>query len=191
MKRPPEDLAAKIRAVSDQFLGTGMAVTVDDVAIAADVPRATLYYYFAGRDDLVNFFLTDHLDRVAAVIPAAAASGGSVIERIEATLRAILRALADQAALCIELPVVLTQTGDFTGVVATTERVMLAPLRELLIEGRATGDLKVVDLDVAVQSLLGAVFFTAMLQTTAIGSFDDVAVGDALIPQLIGGLADV
>lgn len=166
-----------------------MAVTVDDVATAADVPRATLYYYFAGRDDLVNFFLTDHLDRIAAVIPAAAGSEGTIVERVGATLRAILEALAEHPALCIELPVALTQTGDFTEVVASTERVMLSPLRELLIEGRATGELRVADLDVAVQSLLGAVFFTAMLQTTATGSFDDVAVADALVPQIIEGLA--
>jgi hypothetical protein len=82
----------------------------------------------------------------------------------------------------------LVQSGDFSEVVANTERVVLAPLRQLLIEGKATGDLTIPDLDVAVQSIMGALFFTAMLQTTASGHFDSTAVGDALVPQLIDGL---
>jgi len=163
-----------------------MAVTVEDVA---NVPRTTLHYYFAGREDLVNFLLNDHLDRVSAVIPAAVNSGGTILQRLDTTLRAILDALAERPALCTELPVALTQSGDFSEVVANTERVVLAPLRQLLIEGKATSDLTIPDLDVAVQSIMGAIFLTAMLQTTGSGHFDSKAVADALVPQLIDGLS--
>ena len=46
MKQPPEDLAQKLIDASSQFGGTGLDVSMDQVAQAADVPRATLYYYF-------------------------------------------------------------------------------------------------------------------------------------------------
>ncbi len=188
MKKPPEELAAKIRAVSDKFMGTGLAVSVEDVARLADVPKATLYYYFAGRDDLVNFFLNDHLDRIGAAIPGAAAGDGPVIDRLRSTLQAILGAIAEHPALCIELPVALTQSGDFAEVVHNTERVVLAPLRELLIEGRAKGELDIADLDIAVQATMGSLFFTAMLQITAHGDLDAAKVGGPLIGQIVDGL---
>ena len=35
---------------------------------------------------------------------------------------------------------------------------------------------------------MGSVFFTAMLQTAAKGSFDAATIADALVPQLIEGL---
>ena len=78
MKHPPEDLASKLIAASDQFVGTGLDVSIDDVALAAGVPRATLYYYFSGRDDLVSFYLLHKLNSVGDDIAKAAAGEGSV-----------------------------------------------------------------------------------------------------------------
>ena len=44
MKTPPEDIQRKLIAAADQFTGTGFNVSVDELAKATDVPRATLYY---------------------------------------------------------------------------------------------------------------------------------------------------
>ena len=40
----------------------------------AEIPRATLYYYFSGKDDLIEFFMNDRMDRVRTAIEKAAAS---------------------------------------------------------------------------------------------------------------------
>ena len=73
MKRPPDDLVEKLLAVSDQLTGTDLNVSVDDIAKMANVPRATLYYYFAGKEDLLSFFLSDKLHRVSVAIGKAVA----------------------------------------------------------------------------------------------------------------------
>ena len=146
MKHPPEDLASKLIAASDQFVGTGLDVSIDDVALAAGVPRATLYYYFSGREDLVSFYLLHKLNSVGDAIAKAAAGEGSVRERLENMTREVLRAMAAQPALCTELPAALRTAGpNVTEIAGNAERVLMAPVRELLIEGRATGELAVAD----------------------------------------------
>ena len=100
MKQPPEDLAQKLIDASSQFGGTGLDVSMDQVAQAADVPRATLYYYFSGKEDIVDFYLSHKLDSVSVAMEKAAASEGTVIDRIGAVVRAVLHAMA--AAPCID-----------------------------------------------------------------------------------------
>ena len=82
MKRPPEELAEKLLAVSDQLSGTDLDVSIDDIAKMADVPRATLYYYFSGKEDLISFFLSDKLHRASVAIGKAVAGEGTVVERL-------------------------------------------------------------------------------------------------------------
>ena len=54
MKQPPVDLAQRLVGASDQILGAGGDVRLEDVAATVGVARTTLYYYFSGRDDLVS-----------------------------------------------------------------------------------------------------------------------------------------
>ena len=73
MKKLPDDLATKLLDASHQLpAGSGFDVSVDEVAQLADIPRATLYYYFSGKDDLVEFYMNDLMDRTRAAIQKAA-----------------------------------------------------------------------------------------------------------------------
>ena len=188
MKKPPEELAQKLLAVSDQLTGTDLDVSVDDIAKMADVPRATLYYYFSGREDLISFFLSDKLHRVSVAIGKAMAGEGSVVERLENTLAAVMTAMAEHPALCTEMPGAVKEAAKFGEVVNEAERVMLAPFRELLIEGKATGELAIQDVNTTSIALLGAVNMVAMFQLVQTGSIDLEATNAALIPALVNGV---
>jgi AcrR family transcriptional regulator len=190
MKRPPADIAERLIEVSDQLRGTGFDVTIDDVAKMADVPRATLYYYFSGKDDLVAFFLAHKLDSIERVLIDAARGPGSVSERIEAALRAVLDAFADHPALCTDLPVAVLRAGNFQEVASRLERVVLSPLRELLIEGRATGELQVSDPGLVATALVGGLTQASSMQVLRGEAVDPQAIGDALIPIFVSGLAN-
>jgi AcrR family transcriptional regulator len=189
MKRPPEDLAQKLIDVSDQFKGTGFDISIDEVASAADVPRATLYYYFSGRDDLVSFFMNDKLDRMHTTVQKAAASEGSPIERMELVIREVTRKLIEYPVLCMELPIALRRSDDFTEVMLNAERTVGAPLRELLIEGRALGEFDFEDLDVIITAMNGAVMQVAMMEVLRNPEPDADAVADKLAAAIIRGLA--
>lgn len=189
MKRLPEDLAAKLLDVSDELpKGRGFDITIDEMAKLAGIPRATLYYYFSGRADLVQFYLNDKLERTAQAIEKAAAGEGTLVERLESVLTAILHALAAHPRMCVELPAALKAIDEFEGVVANAQRWVLSPLREILIEGRTTGELVVPDVDLAAVSLVGALNMVGMFQIVTTGTFDAETTAQALVPQLMRGL---
>lgn len=190
MKQPPDDIADKLIAASREFRGTGLDVTMEEVAEAADIPRATLYYYFSGRDDLINFYLAHKLDTVSVVMQKAAAGEGTVVERLGALIRAVLHSMAAQPAICTELPEALRKArNNFSELALKADVVMREPIRDLLIEGKANGELDVSDVDIAIDALHGAVGQVAMIRITMTGELDADEVADGLIPLVMKGLA--
>ncbi len=189
MKQPPEDLVDKLLDAASHFSGTGLDVSMEEVAEAAGVPRATLYYYFSGRDDLINFYLTNKLDSVTAAMEKAAASEGTAIDRISAMVRAVLHSMAAQPALCTELPHALHRAGtSFSEVAMKAEAVMRQPMRDVLIEGKASGELNVPDVELVIDALHGAVGQVALIRLTRDGTFDPDEVADQLVPLIATGL---
>lgn len=175
-------------SVSDQLTGTDLDVSVDDIARMADVPRATLYYYFSGKEDLVSFFLSDKLSRASVAIQKAVAGEGPLVERLEETLRSVMRVMAEHPALCTEMPGAVKEAAKYGEVVNEAERVMIAPFRELLIEGKASGELAIEDVDTAAIALLGAVNMVGMFQLVQTGAIDVKHTNEVLIPMLVQGI---
>ena len=159
---------------------------MDDLAVATGIPRATLYYYFSGKNDVLSFLLTQKVLRGTAVVAEAAAGSGTPTERLAAVLRAMLHAMAESPVLCTRLLgwMVTERGGD---VFVETERALMAPVRELLIEGRAAGEFSDLDPFDAATALMGAVSMVAMRHATS-GSFDPDAIADRLVPSLLDGL---
>ena len=62
-KRPPERSAEAVWAVAHDVIGRGGQVRLEDVAEATGIPRATVYYYFPGRDPFVEWVVTEELRR--------------------------------------------------------------------------------------------------------------------------------
>ena len=188
MKRLPEDISKKLVDASEKLSGTNLDISIDDIAQLADIPRATLYYYFSGKDDLIGFFLSDKLNRASVAIQKAINSEGTVVERLEKTLISVMEAMAEHPTLCTEMPAAIKEAGKYEDVVNGADRLMLAPFRELLIEGRATGELVIPDVNTAAIALMGAVNMVAMFQLVQTGTLDVEKTNQALIPQLIQGL---
>ena len=189
MKRLPDDLAQRLIEVSDQFRGTGLDISIDEVATAADIPRATLYYYFSGRDDLVSFFVNEKLDRMHETLQKAAASEGTPTERIERVIREVTIKMIEYPVLCMELPIAIRRQEDFAEVVMHADQTVSAPLRELLIEGRATGEFAFDDLDVVITAMSGAIMQVAMVEVLRSPEPDAAATANKLTQSIMSGLA--
>jgi len=189
VKTPPDAIAERVIAAYEELEGSGMDMSVDEIAEKAEIPRATLYYYFSGKDDLVAFFVNDKLTRVATAIAKAAAAEGSSSDRLSNAIRSIVVAMVEHPALCTELPHAVKRAGQFAEVAANADRVVMAPMRELLIEGRATGELTVPDARVASQALAGAIMHTTMMRLTLSDEpVDAELLGDQLATTLVEGL---
>ena len=188
MKKLPEDISMKLIDASEKLSGTNLDISIDEMAQLADIPRATLYYYFSGKDDLVGFFLADKLSRASDAVQKAINSEGSVVERLERTLASVMGAMAAHPTLSTEMPAAIKEAGKYEEVVNGAERMMLAPFRELLIEGKATGELIISDVNTTAVALMGAVNMVAMFQLVQTGTLDVDKTNSALIPQLVRGL---
>jgi TetR/AcrR family transcriptional regulator len=189
VKTLPEDLATKLLDAGERLPhGHGFRASIEEIAALSGVPRATLYYYFSGRDDLVQFFINDKLERTAQAVEKAVAIEGSVVERLEAVLLGILRAFAAYPRMCVELPGVVTELGSFESVAGNVRRAVVAPLRALLEEGRASGELVVEDPDLAAVSFLAALNMAAISRILTTGGLDADATASAIVPQLVRGV---
>src|SRR5215813_9410046 len=89
MKTPPADLAERLIAVSETVLGADPPPRLEDVATAIGASRASLYYYFSGRDDLVAFLLARHARAGAAAVAEAVNPEAAPAERLRLTVEAL------------------------------------------------------------------------------------------------------
>ena len=189
MKKLPEDLANKLLDASHQIPeGSGFDISVDEIARIAEIPRATLYYYLSGKDDLVEFYLNDMMDRTRAAIQKAAASEGTSADRLANVMTAVIGAFAEYPKMCLELPSAIKAGQDHAALMANMDRSVMAPFREVLIEGRATGELSFTDVDVAADAIMGALHMVSMKTLIMKGEIDVEELAGAVVPQLVNGL---
>jgi TetR/AcrR family transcriptional regulator len=186
VKTPPPELAERLWAAGDRVLEPGTDVRIDELAELTGVPRATLYYYFSGKDDVLAFLLAQKIERGTAAVSDAAKQPGTPTQRLEAVLRAMLRAMAEHPALCTRLMGSIVNDGG-SQVIQEIERAIMAPVRELLEAGQVAGEFADVDPVDATTSLIGAISMVAMRHTIN-HDFDPDAVAAHLVPQLLHGL---
>ena len=128
------------------------------------------------------------LTRVGDAVVKAATGEGSLQDRLAAALTAVLHALAEHPVLSVELSTAVKQTDDFQEVMTAVDRVVLAPLRGLLEEGRAIGELHVADVPATAIALMGALNTVGMMQVVTTGTIDAEGTAPTLVSQLINGL---
>ena len=186
MKQPPADLAERLWEVSDRFLALGSDLKVDELAELTGVPRATIYYYFSGKDDVMAFLLAQKVERASVIVAEAAAGPGTPSDRLQRVFRAMLQQMADHPALCTRLMCWMT-TPTAGHLVIDAQRSLMAPLRALFLEGKATGEFGEIDPVDATTAVMGALSMVAMHHTLN-GDFDPQVVADTLIPWLFDGL---
>jgi TetR/AcrR family transcriptional regulator len=187
VKQPPAELAERLWEVSDQFLALGSDVKVDELAELSGVPRATIYYYFSGKDDVMSFLLAQKVERASPAVAEAAASPGTPAERLSRVVRVMLRKMAEQPALCTRLMCWMASAAA-EQLVIDAQGAFMAPVRALFADGRAAGEFADIDPADATAAVMGAVSMVAMRHTVN-GDFDPDSIADSLIPSLLEGLA--
>lgn len=189
MKKLPEDLANKLLDASHQIPeGSGFDISVDEIARIAEIPRATLYYYLSGKDDLVEFYLNDLMDRTRAAIQKAAASEGTSADRLAQVMTAVIGSFAEYPKMCLELPSAIKSGQDHVALMANMDRSVMTPFREVLIEGKAAGELTLIDVEVAADAIMGALHMVSMKTLITEGAIDVEELAGAVVPQLVNGL---
>jgi AcrR family transcriptional regulator len=185
MKTPPDHLAARLYDASAQILRLDSEVKLDDVANTIGVPRATLYYYFSGRDDLTEYLLTRHLEAGSEVFAPVLSSESTAGDKLRELLLAMTGFLAESPGVCGGL---LSAMGSGIGmqeVMSANERAIAAPLRNLLIEGRESGEFNFDDPADTANILLGAMLIAVLGRAVEGRSLSDTEFYRSVADQLV------
>lgn len=161
MKTPPPALAERLVAASEQVLHPSRDMRLEEVATLVGSKRATLYYYFSGRDDLIAYLLEEHLTAAAAAIGEAAGDGPPEA-RLRAALTALIGFLDQRPGVCAGLLSFAGATGRMHAVMAAKDTLIAAPIRDILDAGVAAGFFAAGDTMDATNAVLGAVMIATM-----------------------------
>ncbi|HVW32852.1 MAG TPA: TetR/AcrR family transcriptional regulator [Acidimicrobiia bacterium] len=190
MRVIPEGITERLEAAARVFADQGFDQTrIEDLAEATGVPRATLYYYFAGKEDILAWLLRRMLAEVAEVVAGAAAGGGPARVRLEAVLRAKIDVMARHPATCRALIADLGRAGRIPDIAEAIQVAFHQPVRRLLAEGEADGSLRAVDdPETAASAFYGAVTTAAAHFVVADNRVDPDRVAAEVTRFVLGGL---
>ncbi|MEZ0228774.1 MAG: TetR/AcrR family transcriptional regulator, partial [Planctomycetota bacterium] len=179
---------AILRGAARAFREKGVAAAgMREIAEAADLSPANLYYYFESRDELVYFCQDYSLDRMLEAVVRATEATGSPAEQLRAVIEAHLACILDEldgAAAHLEvegLPPLLRAriVAKRDGYEAAIRRIVRAGVR-----GRA---FVACDATLVTRAILGAVNWTARWFRPD-GSQTPAAVAAAFSDYLVRGL---
>ncbi len=92
MRPMPAGMREKVLAAAELIADHGLDATkMEDIAAATGVPKATLYYYFDGKEDILAFLFNEILDEVARAVDAALRTDGTAADRLRVAIVAHLR----------------------------------------------------------------------------------------------------
>lgn len=159
MRTLPPAMRQKVLAAADLFAEHGLDATkMEDIAVATGVPKATLYYYFEGKEEILTFLFTEILDEVAAAIDGAVAGPGSASDRLAAAMLAHLRVFERFPMASRALQFDLGRAARVPLIARRVDAAFVQPVHALLLEGVADGTLRPVGHPrLAALGILGAV----------------------------------
>jgi TetR/AcrR family transcriptional regulator len=190
MRVVPEGIAERLEAAARVFADHGFDQTrIEDLAEATGIPRATLYYYFAGKEDILAWLLRRMLADISEAVAGAVAGPGTAAERMEAVVRATVEVTARHPATCRALMADLGRAGRIPDIAAAIQAAFHQPVRRLLAEGEADGTLRPVgDPETTVSAVYGAVTIAAAHYLVADNRVDTDRVATEVTTFLLAGL---
>jgi AcrR family transcriptional regulator len=170
MRKVPPEIARKLVEAADQLGANFDDLRMEDIAQASSIPRATLYYHFAGKDDVLAFLHDAML--VAFQEHVRAPSDGAARERLVGLIARQLAHIASHPAVTQLLVLNLGRLGKFADLATSPDHPIVEPFRRILSEGISKGEVRPIDVDTTAVALSDAVH-TLGLRTAVAGELDD------------------
>lgn len=189
MKPVPVDLSDKLMdAAASAATGPGLSMSMDDLASASGVPRATLYYYFSGKNDLVSFYVGVMMKRMRDAVAEGLAHEGTPTQQVETIVRAVMRTFAAYPRMCVEMSDAIGDMVDHAQVMADMQLGIIIPAVGIIDAGNRSGEFDAPDPTLAVVAMMGALHNVATMDILTTGRLDPDARADAMVPLLLRAL---
>lgn len=189
VKRPPPELSRRLLNVSDEVLSPDHEPRLEDVAALVGSARATLYYYFSGREDLIGFLIEEHLREAADEIDAATQAEDTPASRLRSAVGALIAFLGRRPGVIAGLLSSAAAAGRLHAVHAAKDAKLIAPLRRILDAGSTTGEFLVDDSSDAAYAILGAAMIATFARWQDGNDVTSAAFQGALADQIVRGVS--
>jgi TetR/AcrR family fatty acid metabolism transcriptional regulator len=183
---------AILRAATDVFASGGFFNSqVADVARAAGVAAGTVYLYFRGKDDLLVSIFDRTMREWIEEGRASVAPIKNPVERLRAIARVHLDRMGRDRSLAVVFQVELRQSTKFMErFSATALREYLGIIREVIVDGQATGDFRRdINPTLAAKLFFGGLDEMATNWILSSRRYAPVSDVDAILDLFVGGLA--
>lgn len=191
MRPLPAGMREKVLAAAELFAESGLDATkMEDLAATTGVPKATLYYYFEGKEDILAFLFNEILAEIQRAIDDALRTEGSAADRLRAAIVAHLRVFEDFPAASRALQFDLGRAARIPHIDERIEAAFRGPVRQLLEAGAQDGSLRAVDHPRLVAiAILGAVT-TVGINALTLGPARPVEeIADVVIDVVLHGVS--
>ena len=189
MRRPPRNLVQRLLSASEEILRPDQALRLEDIAALIGSARATLYYHFSGRDDLVAFLLEEHLRVAANTIALAVTTTQPPAAQLRSAITALVGFLGGQPGVCAGMLSFAGATGRLGTLMAAKDANLTEPLRKLLDQGAATHQFTISDSRDAANAILGAALIATLTRWEDGRATQDPEFQQALTDQLVRSVA--
>jgi AcrR family transcriptional regulator len=187
MQEIPDDIARRLRETAERIGTSFDDMTMEAIVEATGIPRATLYYHFRSREQVLAFLLAATLSDISEAVEQAASSSAPVPDRLVGVVQAQLQTMAANPATTQLLVANLGRAGKLPDIAAGIDRAFRIPLQQLLVDGAADGSLKAVDPELTATAIFGAVTVVGLNAIMREGHLDVATVLDGLV-VLWGGI---
>ena len=172
MKRIPDELGARlISALASGQVDENFSIV--QLAKVSGIPRATLYYYFSGKEDLVGFVAESITERIRVATTQAALAPGTAAARLEATLLAGVGITGEHPILDVALLRAMNESGSLVTRIFEMRDIGFGAVREILTEARDLGELDIDDVEATATSIFGATLMVALSGLLTAGEINE------------------
>lgn len=156
------DMQARIiEAATGLFVARGFrGIAMREIAAAAGISKAGLYYYFADKEELFLAILTANLETVAQTVRAACGESTDIRQRVTRMLQAILTLPPNQRALIrlANQEIVHVSPAARSSFEGIYHQKFLGQVADVLQTGIANGDLRAINVQLVTWLLLGMAY---------------------------------
>lgn len=191
MRPLPPSLAAAIYRAAGPIAERGLDQTKsEDIAAAVGVPKATLYYYFISKEEILAHLLAEMLRLVKNAVADAATTPASARDRLTAVVHAQLEVMFQHPSMCRALIGELGRAGRIPEIADGIRAAFHTPVAQLITQGTHDGTIRPgTDPATAASILFGAVTITGLTHLVDQDNTHPSHIADNLLAILLPGLA--